>query len=332
MACKVTKDVTEAAEALRQGKLVAFPTETVYGLGANAFDRQAVARVFEAKQRPHFDPLIVHVVGVEWLERVVQSVPETAQKLAERFWPGPLTFVLPKKDCVPELVTAGLPTCAVRAPDHPIAQQLLREAELPIAAPSANRFGCLSPTKAEHVLKQLGERIDVLLDGGACRVGVESTVLDLTQQPPRLLRPGGIPLEQLEAEVGPIQRTRTQAVSSESQVSPGRLAHHYAPHTPLLLVQDVREIEQLAAGKRVGLLSFVPVEPPGCCQAVEILSPQADLIEAAAGFFAALHRLDALNLDLICALPFPEHGLGLALNDRLRRAAANSNSAGSFDS
>ncbi len=326
MPCLVTQDVDVAVSVLRRGGLVAFPTETVYGLGANALDPLAVAKIFDAKQRPRFDPIIVHVAGVEWLERVVREVPEVARRLAEQFWPGPLTLVLPKADRVPEIVTAGLPTCGVRAPDHPLAQQLIRRADLPVAAPSANRFGQLSPTRPEHVQAQLGDRIDVLLDGGPCRVGVESTVLDVTSDPPRLLRPGGVPVEELEAVLGKrVERVPTGGSADEPtdrpQSSPGRLPQHYAPRTRLVLLSDPSEVPRQG---RVGLLSFRPVEPPGPSVVVEVLSARGDLVEAAANFFAALHRLDSLNLDLICALPFPDHGLGQALNDRLQRAAAKS--------
>ena len=343
-----TNPVEHAAELLRAGKLVAFPTETVYGLGANALDEAAVARIFAAKNRPTFDPLIVHVYDVAQLEQLVREIPPTARLLIDRFWPGPLTLVLPKTDAVPDLVTAGLPTVAVRMPDHPLALELLRLADVPVAAPSANPFGAVSPTTAAHVAEQLGDRVDYILDGGACRVGVESTVLAvlLTEESKpeaqakgrvakpslarqasisdlRLLRPGGVPVEAIEAVVGPVHieppATRTLAASgSLAQPSPGMLTRHYAPRTPLEIHASPPAV---ARGERVGLLTLQPQLDTDRFAAIETLSQTGDLIEAAARFFAALRRLDALQLDRIVALPIPELGLGRALNDRLRRAS-----------
>ncbi|HID24495.1 MAG TPA: threonylcarbamoyl-AMP synthase, partial [Planctomycetaceae bacterium] len=274
------------------------------------------------KGRPRLDPIIVHVADVSWLGRVVAEVPELAWKLAERFWPGPLTLVLPKTENIPDIVTAGLKTCGVRAPDHPLAQELLRRADVPIAAPSANRFGQLSPTRAEHVQAQLADRIDLILDGGPCRIGVESTVLELTGDRPRLLRPGGVTWEELEKVAGPVAVAEGNAGGSDkAPLSPGQFPQHYAPRTPLVVLE---RLEQLPVDQRVGLITLGPVEPPRPVEAIEVLSPHGDLVEAAANFFAALHRLDASNLDRICALPFPDRGLGRALNDRLRRAAQGS--------
>ena len=321
MPCPVTDDVSRAADVLRQGGLVAFPTETVYGLGANALDGHAVARIFDAKARPHFDPLIVHVAELSWLDRLVVAFPEKANRLAEKFWPGPMTLVLPKSEVVPDLVTSGLPTCGLRIPDHPLAIELLRKTGLPIAAPSANSFGQLSPTRAEHVSKQLGDRIDLILDGGPCRVGVESTVVQILDEDVRVLRPGGIAVEQLQEVVGTVSLAsgslKTDVLSA--QESPGMLSQHYAPRTPLVVMDD---LEAVRAASRIGLFSFRPVETRIRFAAVEILSPEGDLVEAAANFFAALHRLDAYGLDAIIATSFPGYGLGRALNDRLRRASS----------
>lgn len=318
MTCPTGTDVERAACLLREGRLVAFATETVYGLGANALDAHAVARVFEAKGRPHFDPLIVHLADASWLARVASEVPDRARELAHRFWPGPLTLVLPKAEAVPDLVTAGLPTVAVRVPDHPLARELLRRADIPVAAPSANLFGRLSPTSAEHVAEQLSDRIDYILDGGPCRVGVESTVLSLAGDTPTLLRPGGLPLEDLEAVIGPVAHPDpSQHPSAAAQPSPGMLPRHYAPRTP---VEIGHAADFRPGGRRVGLLTLALKEFTGFT-AVEALSATGDLTQAAANFFAALRRLDAQSLDLILAEPFPEHGLGRALNDRLRRAA-----------
>ena len=312
-------DIQQAATILQRGGLVAFPTETVYGLGADARDPRAVARVFEVKDRPRFDPLIVHVADQHAAEGLVTEFPAIARRLAERFWPGPLTIVLPKTDEIPGIVTAGLPTVAIRVPDHPVAQALLSAAALPIAAPSANRFGCLSPTTADAVREQLGDAVDLILDGGPCRVGVESTVVQLSDRETILLRPGGVTIERLEAVVGAVTiPERDDHPGTAPQVSPGRVLKHYAPNTPGILdPPDSRAFAQ----QRTGLLSFRPPEDPTPFASIEVLSPSGDLTEAAANFFAALHRLAAQNLDAIVATSFPETGLGRALNDRLRRAA-----------
>ncbi len=331
---ELKSEIARAAEILRRGGLVAFPTETVYGLGADALNERAVARVFEVKGRPRFDPLIVHMAAIESLAQLAAEFPPAAQQLAERFWPGPLTLVLPKTGLVPDLVTAGCPTVALRIPDHPVALELLRAVDRPIAAPSANPFGRVSPTTAEHVREQLGDRIDMILDGGPCRVGVESTVVQLTGGEAVLLRPGGTTLEEIEAVIGKVQLSRPEPGDADQtgMLSPGTLPQHYAPATPLILWMraDVtpaagvtamaRRVDRNQPG-RWGLLAFRPVDDVQVFERVEVLSPGGDLREAAAGFFAALRRLDAAGLDLIVAETFPESGLGRALNDRLRRAA-----------
>jgi L-threonylcarbamoyladenylate synthase len=330
MTCPVSTDVRRAAQILRDGGLVAFATETVYGLGADAFNVHAVARIFEVKGRPKFDPLIVHIADRLRHESLVTQVPPSAQRLAERFWPGPLTLVLPKAEAVPDLVTAGLSTVAVRIPDHPQALEFLRLANVPVAAPSANPFGQVSPTCAEHVAEQLGDRIDFILDGGPCRVGVESTVLQLTDGIPLLLRHGGVPVEEIEAVIGPVTiATSAEHPALQAPAAPGMLSRHYAPRTPLEIVEEASLAAEREAGseperRRIGLLAFDPVPSitAGRFAAVEVLSETGDLTEATANFFAALRRLDAQHLDLIAALPFPDRGLGRALNDRLRRAAA----------
>lgn len=309
--------LARAAVTIRSGDLVAFPTETVYGLGANALNAVAVAKIFEVKKRPFFDPLIVHVAGAEALRELVTQVPPTAATLIERFWPGPLSLVLPKQASVPDIVTSGLPSVAIRCPAHPLAQQLIRAAGVPLAAPSANLFGAVSPTTAAHVREQFGDRLPLILDGGPCRVGVESTVVSFLDEQPVLLRPGGVTVEDLETAIG-----KVQIFSGDSQhpVAPGQLARHYSPSTPLQLTCDTLP-PQLPP--RVGLLAFGPGESAGFA-AIEVLSSQRCLREAAANLFAALRRLDALQLDLILAEPVPETGLGRAIMDRLRRAAARS--------
>jgi L-threonylcarbamoyladenylate synthase len=304
-----------AAATLQSGGLVAIPTETVYGLAANALNAQAVAKIFAAKERPFFDPLIVHIAEESWWPRVVSDFPPLARKLAAKFWPGPLTIILPKSTAVPPLVTSGLLTVGVRVPDHPLTQQLLRLADVPVAAPSANPFGRLSPTTADHVRQQLGDRVEIILDGGPCRVGVESTIIQVQHDVATLLRPGGIPLEEIEALIGPVQRI--EDTSQKNPVAPGMLDSHYAPRTPLKIVDQLPS----PPPARTGLLVLSPESiVPGFASA-EPLSATGNLEEAAANFFQALHRLDQSQLALILAMPFPDEGLGRAINDRLRRAA-----------
>jgi L-threonylcarbamoyladenylate synthase len=308
-------DVERAAQVLRRGGLVAFPTETVYGLGADALNPSAMARVFECKRRPRFDPLIVHLATPEALSSVAAEVTAAAAQLARRFWPGPLTLVLPKRAEVPDITTSGLPTVAVRVPDHPLALSLLEQAGVPVAAPSANPFGRVSPTRAEHVIEQLAGDVDVILDGGPCRVGVESTIVGLTGPRPTLLRAGGVPAEEVEEVVGPLE---IPPPAGERPLAPGGLESHYAPRTPLVL-RAPASFEPPPG--RVGLLALR--EPPSRSgyAAVEVLSPTGDLREAAVRLFAALRALDARGLDLIVAEPVPESGLGRAILDRLRRGA-----------
>lgn len=307
-----------AASVLKLGGLVALPTETVYGLGANALDARAVARIFAAKERPFFDPLIVHLADVSWWPRVVLDFPPVAERLAKQFWPGPLTLVLPKNAAIPDIVTAGLPSVAIRVPDHPLTREVLRLADVPVAAPSANPFGRLSPTTAEHVRQQLGERIDLILDGGPCRVGVESTILQFHGDEVVCLRPGGVPLEEIESLIGPVGRLVPRDSDEERPAAPGMLASHYAPRTKLMIVD---EIPAAPPSAQTGLLILKSIERAVGYSLVEVLSREGDLIEAASHFFQALHRLDQAGLDVILAARFPEEGLGLALNDRLRRAA-----------
>ncbi len=305
-------DLDRAAELLRAGELVAFPTETVYGLGGDATSDRAVAKIFEAKARPRFNPLIIHVIDSVEAATLVH-LDERAARLAQRFWPGPLTLVLPRRDdsLVSLLAGAGLDTLAVRVPAHPLPRALLRAVGRPVAAPSANRSGRVSPTTAEHVLEELDGRIAAVLDGERCRVGVESTVLDLTAARPRLLRPGGITAEALEAELGSLAGPEPDATRPRS---PGLLASHYAPSLPLRL-------EATRAAASEALLAFGARAPRGAA-AVRWLSRRGDLTEAAANLFAALREVDRPEFSAIAVMPIPEHGLGAAINDRLRRAAA----------
>ena len=308
--------VTRAAELLREGKLVAFGTETVYGLGADATNADAVAAIFVAKGRPRFNPLICHYPSAEAAFRDV-AADARAQAVARAFWPGPLTLILPRRPgCPVALLTgAGLDTLGVRVPDHPVAAMLLRQAGRPVAAPSANRSGHVSPTSAAHVLDGLDGRIDAVLDSGPCAVGVESTVLDLSGSQPVLLRPGGVTLEALEACLGPVQRGAP--IGDEALRSPGLLASHYAPDLPVRL-------DAVSVAEDEALLAFGP--PPPGARCVFQLSESGSTAEAAARLFEGLRWLDAEGARLgavrIAAMPIPDTGLGAAIEDRLRRAAA----------
>ena len=305
--------VADAARILRQGGLVAFPTETVYGLGANARDDRAVARVFEAKGRPRFNPLIVHVADAARAGEIV-ALDDRARALAARFWPGPLSLVLPRRaDAgISPLAASGLDTLAVRAPAHPVAQALLEAAGAPVAAPSANPAGGVSPTCAAHVADGLGGRVDAVLDGGPCAVGLESTVVDLSATRPVLLRPGGVPAEALAQILGPLDAPAGGA--GEKPRSPGRLESHYAPGLPVRIGAET-------ARPGEALLSFGVHRLTGFA-AERNLSPAGDLREAAANLFAHLRALDRPDYAGIAAMPVPETGLGAAIMDRLRRAAA----------
>jgi len=307
-------NIEKAARLIQLGGLVAFPTETVYGLGADAFQADAVARIFEVKNRPHFDPLIVHLGHLEDLSRVCFCENEKAKALIKHFWPGPLTLVLPKQKDIPGIVTSGLDTVAVRMPSHPAAQKFLRETRTAVAAPSANPFSYLSPTTAQHVEDQIGKQIDMVLDGGSCGIGVESTVLDLSEREPLLLRPGGLPSEEIERVIGKVLLRTT----SMEPHSPGQLLHHYAPRTPIQLL-DKESFKSFSG--RAGLLAFSSIPKVGTFEKIEILSARGDLREAAANLFSCLHRLDEAGLDIIYAEAVPDTGLGRAIMDRLRKAS-----------
>ena len=310
--------IARAAAVLRRGGLVAFPTETVYGLGANALDATAVAGIFAAKGRPSNNPLIVHVAELEQVALLTTARPAAFFSLAAAFWPGPLTVVLPKSAHVPDTVTGGGATVAVRMPAHPVALALLRETQLPLAAPSANRSTELSPTCAEHVLRGLAGRIELVLDAGPTTSGIESTVLDLTTTLPRLLRPGPIAPAQIEAVIGPITLANPSASDAKTPLlSPGMLPRHYAPHTPLELgtLERVRELAR--EGKRVAWVTWSATTE---AQAVTRVMP-ANAVKYAAQLYAVLHELDALALERILVEPLPDGDNWLAVRDRLRRAS-----------
>lgn len=306
-----TESIERAAALLRAGELVAFPTETVYGLGADATSDEAVARIFEAKNRPTFNPLIVHVAGAEAASRIV-TFTKTAHLLADAFWPGPLSLVLPRKDTSPVslLASAGLDTIAIRVPDQPTAQAILAASGIPIAAPSANASGKISPTQAAHVAESLGNAVSLIIDDGPCPIGIESTVVDCTGDQPILLRPGGITAEQIEAVTGPLEIT---ADDIKTPSSPGMLESHYAPDARLRL-----NATAIQAGE--ALLSFGKHGHTGVT-GEQNLSTTGDLREAAANLFDMMRMLDA-SAAAIAVMPIPDHGLGRAINDRLRRAAA----------
>jgi L-threonylcarbamoyladenylate synthase len=312
-----TAGIAEAARMLSAGGLVAFPTETVYGLGANAGDARAVARLYEAKERPAFNPLIAHVPDVD-AARAAGRLSETAVRLANKFWPGPLTLVVPVAPGGPicELARAGLDTVALRVPAHPVAHPLLKAVGRPVVAPSANRSGHVSPTRADHVLADLGGRIDIVLDGGPTPLGLESTIIDCTGTKASLLRPGAISREAIEGALGESLED-APAQRGENPVSPGRLPSHYATRARLRL--DVMEVRPGEA-----LLTFGPTRPAGAERASQVLdlSPKGDLVEAAANLFAHLRALDATNAASIAVAPIPANGLGEAIRDRLMRAAA----------
>jgi L-threonylcarbamoyladenylate synthase len=307
--------VDEAARIIRGGGLVAFPTETVYGLGADAGNAQAVARIFEVKARPRIDPLIVHIADVPSAMHY-GKLPEAAHKLAEKFWPGPLTLVVEKKNTVPPIVTAGLETVALRVPAHPAALRLIRASECGIAAPSANPFGYVSPTEARHVAEQLGGLIDMILDGGPCAIGLESTILSLANPAPCIYRVGGTAIEELELILGKL----AMQIDMTNPHAPGQLKKHYATQTRLEIADE--PLEALNTDERAGLLCMTPPDKPFRYAAIEVLSPSENLREAAANLFSALRRLDAQSLDRIIARPVRETGLGVAIMDRLRRCAA----------
>lgn|GEM_PF-29221 len=313
-------DIATAATWLAAGQCVGIPTETVYGLAANALDGAAVAKIFSVKDRPAFDPLIVHIPNATAAVQYAAYIPLVAQRLMEAFWPGPLTLLLPKRDIIPDLVTSGLPRVGLRVPAHPLTLALLNAIPFPLAAPSANPFGYISPTTVEHVVAQLGDKIPYILDGGPCQVGVESTIIGFDEEDcPVVYRFGGLSLETLEAVCGPIRMAPDQ---SSNPAAPGMLASHYAPRKRLYL-GDISQLLPSFSGKRVALLTFGNQSVVQPVARIENLSEQADFSVAAQRLFAALRALDAdPDIDLILAEPLPEAGLGRAINDRLRRAAA----------
>ncbi len=315
---QVSQDTTRAAELLKAGELVAIPTETVYGLAANALDEIAVAKIFEAKNRPAFDPLIVHALDREQAQPLVQSFGPYFDKLYARFAPGPISFVLPKTDLVPDLVTAGHKTVALRFPAHPLSRTLLQEIDFPLAAPSANLFGKVSPVEAAHVEEQLGDRLELILDGGPASVGLESTIIDLSQERPIVLRLGGLSLEEINHCLG--EQVAYTKSSSSNPKAPGMLSAHYSPGIPVLfgaLAKNLKKVDR----SRSGSISFCKPIAGIPAEQQRVLSPCCDLKEAASKLFQALRSFKGMDVDVIICEEFPAEGLGRAINDRLKRAS-----------
>ena len=313
----VSKDISKAAKILVQEDLVAIPTETVYGLAGNIYNIPAIESIFKMKQRPFFNPLIVHIKSVEGLPEIVSVIPEKAFMLAAAFWPGPLTLVLKKQASIPDLVTGGKDTVAVRVPNHPLTLALLEQLDYPLAAPSANPFGCISPTSAEHVANYFKNLLPMVLDGGVCQRGIESTIIGFDNDEPVLYRMGSLAIEDIELIVGPV-KMRTH--DDNAPVAPGMLSRHYAPLTTTLMSANVTELLKTFTNQKIGILVFQKgIDNPNI-SAQEILSPTGNLAEAASQLYAALHRLDKCKLDFIIAERFPDVGLGKTINDRLERA------------
>lgn len=312
----MTTALETAKKYLEQGDVVAVPTETVYGLAANAFDEVAVGKIFQIKGRPLFNPLIVHIKSIDDLSTIAQNIPEVALELASHFWPGPLTLVLEKKSNIPDIVTASKSTVGVRVPSHPLVLELLNAIDFPLAAPSANPFGYISPTTAAHVQTQLGNKIPYILDGGNCENGIESTILGFENNKPILYRVGAISKEIIEAKIGAIGEKTTSKALPEA---PGMLSKHYSPKTKFIVSATIQNDIDRSFDKKIGLLLLKPNKKWASINS-QILSDTGDLAEAAHNLYAAMHELDNQNLDCIIAEYMPKTGLGISINDRLIRA------------
>ncbi len=319
MHTKVGKDIVQAKKLLENNELVAIPTETVYGLAANALSEIAIRKIFKTKNRPHHNPLIVHVSSIEEVSAIVTNIPPAAHKLMNTFSPGPITLLLPRNSLIPDTVTAGLPNVAIRIPAHPLALKLLSTLSFPLAAPSANIFGYISPTSPYHVQRQLNGLIPYILDGGNCISGIESTIVGFDEDLPVVYRLGGISIEQLHQTIGEVRIHNSTNVSTPA--APGMLGQHYSPHTPLYLVDDTSPYIQQFKNTEIGIICFSHLEKsvPGGQQL--ILSPNGDLEEAAHNLYAAMHEMDTAGFKIILVRRFPDVGIGRAMNDRLRRAS-----------
>lgn len=316
----ITTNTNKAKQILLNDDIVAIPTETVYGLAGNAFSKKALKKIFTLKKRPFYNPLIVHIKSATFLDTVAHDIPDIAMKLADAFWPGPLTLVLKKQPYIPDLVTSGKETVAVRVPNHPLTLELLEKLDFPLAAPSANPFGAISPTTVEHVLNYFKEELEIILDGGKCEKGIESTIIGFENNQPILYRHGSIAVEEIEQVVGKV------IISTKNDTkpnAPGMLSRHYAPKTDTYLTNNVNELIKTFADKKIGLLLFKDgiIDRKDIFQ--EVLSKTGNLNEAAKNLYATMHRLDKSNLDVIIAEKFPNIGLGKTINDRLERAIKN---------
>lgn len=313
---EIGKDIQKAANILMAGGLVAIPTETVYGLAANAYEEEAILKVFKAKNRPAFDPLITHIRSIKAIDPLTQNIGQSARLLMEKFWPGPLTLVLDKSDAISDLISSGLSTAAFRIPRHALTRELLNNLDFPLVAPSANPFGYVSPTRPEHVEAQLGTKVDYILDGGPCPVGIESTIIGFDNDTPVVLRLGGLSIEAIEQVVGTV---RVNDHSSSNPKAPGMLASHYSP-AKKVVIGNIRNLLDADKNHKIGILSYQEKYPD---YTNFVLSEVGDLDEAAKRLFEGLRWLDSQDIDLIISEYVPTHGLGRAINDRLNRAAAH---------
>lgn len=314
----ISKDIAKAARLLNDEELVAIPTETVYGLAGNIYSEKAINAIFKTKERPKFNPLIVHIPNVEYLENIVAYVPEKAKLLADAFWPGPITLVLEKKSVIPDSITAGKSTVAVRIPNHPVTLKLLDLLDFPLAAPSANPFNRISPTTANHVEDYFRDKLKMVLDGGPCQSGIESTIIGFEKDEPIIYRLGSTPIEAIEGVVGEISIKNKKDIAPDA---PGMLERHYAPTTKTILSSQIQKSISNNVGKRIGLLVFNDIELSDDVEFKIVLSEQNQLQEAASKLYDALHQLDREDLDLIIAERLPDYGLGKSMNDRLERAS-----------
>jgi L-threonylcarbamoyladenylate synthase len=314
----ISTNILDAVKLLKEGKIIAMPTETVYGLAGNIYNDHAIKSIFELKKRPHFNPLIVHIKSVAELILIAREIPDKAKLLAAAFWPGPLTLVLPKQLGISDLITAGKDTVAIRVPNHAVALELLELLDFPLAAPSANPFGSISSTKAEHVANFFGPSLPIVLEGGACEKGIESTIVGFEGGQAVLYRLGSISIEALEGVVGPIKIT---IHNDATPVAPGMLSKHYSPKTPLFLSENMAESIQKFPGQRIGVLAYNQYWSSPLIKGQEVLSLSGNLYEASSRLYSAMHDLDAMQLDVIIAQQVPNHGIGIAINDKLHRAA-----------
>lgn len=313
----ISTDISKAIRILNSEELVAIPTETVYGLASNIYSKKAINLIFSTKKRPLFNPLIIHIPSIDVLASIAAHVPKKAKLLADAFWPGPLTLVLPKQDTIPDLITAGKPTVAVRVPNHPLTLELLEQLDFPLAAPSANPFGSISPTTAQHVNDYFENDIQMVLDGGSCQRGIESTIIGFDGEEPVVFRLGSTSLESIEAIVGPVTIKNKKEIAPDA---PGMLDRHYAPLTKTILTDNLMSSIAMHSDKKIGVLAFDSEIVDDAVTYQIVLSESGDTTEAASNLYDALHQLDKEDLDIIIAERLPEYELGKTINDRLQRA------------